>query len=108
MTEEPQTFAQFWPYYLSQHADPRCRAWHFVGTSLAMGFIVAAIALHPVWLIGAPVIGYGFAWIGHFGFEKNKPASWHSARHLVWSLFGDFRMWWLTLTGRIGAELRRE
>ena len=44
------------------------------------------------------VVGYGFAWVGHFFFEKNRPATftypWQSYK-------GDWRMWWETLTGKI-------
>ena len=35
------------------------------------------------------VLGYSFAWIGHFGFEKNKPATFI---YPIFSLLGDFRM----------------
>ena len=103
---EPRTFEEFWPYYVSQHANPMCRTLHFVGTTLAFSCLVAS----PVvpWLLAvAPVVGYGLAWIGHFGFEGNKPASWFSARHLAWSFLADMRMWGRIATGRMGAEVAR-
>lgn len=105
MSDDPErieTFEQFWPYYVSQHLDPTCRLLHVVGTSLALG-CVAASPWAPPLLLAAPVVGYGFAWVGHFAFEKNRPASWHSAQHLVWSLRGDLRMLRYTLTGRMAA-----
>lgn len=102
----PATFEEFWPYYVSQHLDPTCRKLHFVGTSLALG-CVAIAPLVPSALLAAPVFGYGFAWVGHFAFEKNRPASWNSAKHFAWSLRGDFRMWGKMIAGTMDAEVER-
>jgi hypothetical protein len=105
MAERITSYREFWPYYVAQHRDVTCRRLHFVGTTLVLGFVVAAVATrNPWWLLAAPVAGYGPAWIGHFGFEKNRPATFD---YLVWSLMGDFQMYWCTLTGRMGAELAR-
>jgi len=104
--DQPQSFEEFWPYYVSQHRNKTCRRLHFVGTTLAMG-CVAAAPFYPPALIGAPLAGYGFAWIGHFAFEKNKPASWLGAKELVWSLRGDLRMWKKMLVGEMDAEVER-
>lgn len=103
---EPSTFEEFWPYYVSQHRDPICRALHFAGTSLAMG-LVAMSPLAPPALVAAPVVGYGMAWIGHFVFERNRPASWHSPRHFWWSFRGDLRMWRFIVTRLMAAEVER-
>ena len=103
---DPQTFEEFWPYYVSQHLDPTCRLLHFVGTTLALG-CVAATPLVPPAILAAPVAGYGLAWIGHFAFEKNKPATWNSPKHAVWSLRGDFRMWRRIVTGTMSAEVAK-
>ncbi len=103
---EPATFEEFWPYYVSQHRDPTNRRLHFVGTTLAIG-CVALSPVVPSALLAAPVLGYGLAWIGHFACERNRPASWHSARHFAWSLRGDLRMWRYTLTGVMDAEVER-
>ena len=103
---EPQTFEEFWPFYVSQHLDPTCRTLHFVGTTLAMACVAATPWVPPA-ILAAPVFGYGFAWVGHFVFEKNKPASWGSAQHAVWSLRGDFRMWRRMVTGRMAEEIAR-
>ncbi|HTM23427.1 MAG TPA: DUF962 domain-containing protein, partial [Kofleriaceae bacterium] len=100
----PRTFEEFWPYYVSQHMDPRCRQLHFAGTSLALG-CVAISPVFPPALLAAPVVGYGLAWIGHFAFERNKPASWRSARHFAWSLRGDLRMFRHMLSGTMEAEV---
>ena len=100
-----ESFEEFWPFYLGEHAHPLCRKLHFIGTSLAIGSAVGAIATGQLWMMGlAPVAGYGFAWAGHFLVEKNRPATF---TYPLWSLAGDFRMWWLMLNGEIEAELER-
>ena len=109
MTAEPTTpttFEEFWPYYVSQHRDPTCRRLHFVGTSLAMSCL-AVSPFYPPALLAAPVVGYGLAWIGHFAFEHNKPATWGSLQHAWWSLQGDVRMWRYMVMGLMDAELER-
>ena len=100
----PQSFEEFWPYYVSQHRNKTCRQLHFVGTSIAMGCLAISPVV-PAAALAAPVAGYGLAWIGHFVFEKNKPASWHSAKHFAWSFRGDLRMWRMTLLGQMDAEV---
>jgi len=93
------TFRAFYPFYLSEHANRTCRRLHFVGSSLVLGVIVLAITTSNAWwLLLAPVVGYGFAWIGHFGFEKNKPASF---KQPLYSFIGDWVMYWDMLRGRI-------
>ena len=103
---EPQSFEEFWPYYVSQHRDPTCRRLHFVGTSLAMGCIAIA-PVAPGALLAAPVLGYGLAWIGHFAYEKNRPATWGGGKAILWSLRGDLRMWRYMLRGAMDAEVER-
>ena len=106
LDQPPASFEEFWPYYVSQHRDPTCRAFHFVGTSLAFG-LLAASPVVPLALLAAPVVGYSMSWIGHFVFEKNRPASWHSARHFLWSFRGDLRMWRFIVTRLMAAEVER-
>ncbi len=91
------SYDEFWPYYVSQHVDPTCRRLHFVGTSL-----VLAMAPNPLLWPLIPVAGYGFAWVGHFVFEKNRPATF---TYPLWSLRADFRMWRKIATGQMQAEL---
>ncbi len=98
-----RSFEEFWPYYVSQHLDPANRVLHFAGTTLALAALVAALALMaPLWLLLVPVGGYGPAWIGHFFFERNRPATF---LYPLWSLRGDFRMYGLMWRGRMAAEL---
>jgi hypothetical protein len=105
-TDKPETYEEFWPYYVSQHMDPTCRKLHFVGTGLAL-WNVAISPLFPPALLAAPVAGYGLAWIGHFVFEKNEPASWMGRRELVWSLRSDLRMFRKMLRGQMDTEVER-
>jgi hypothetical protein len=103
---EPRSFEEFWPYYVSQHSDPTCRRFHFVGT--ALGFGCAALApVFPPALLAAPVVGYGASWIGHFVFERNRPASWYSWKHFRWSFRADMRMFRLMALGRMDDEVKR-
>lgn len=99
------SFAEFWPYYLREHSRPETRALHYIGTTLAVAVALTALLLGKWWmLLLMPVAGYFFAWVGHFGIEKNRPATF---TYPLWSLVSDFKMWWLWLTGRLGAELDR-
>jgi len=92
-------FREFYPYYLSEHRDRTCRRLHFAGSTLVLLVVVLAIALRDArWLWLAPVAGYGFAWVGHFAFEKNRPATF---RHPLYSLAGDWVMYWQILRGRL-------
>ena len=93
------SFAEFYPFYLSEHANRTCRRLHFVGTSLVLSCIVAALATgNPWWFAAAPVAGYGFAWVGHLFFERNRPATF---AYPLYSLCGDFVMYKDMLTGRM-------
>lgn len=106
MAKRFASFAEFYPYYLSEHRDPTCRWSHFVGTTLVLAFVVAALATRDGWWLAAALIaGYGFAWIGHFAFEKNRPATFS---HPFYSLVGDFVMWKDMLTGRLPDRSARD
>lgn len=93
------SFREFYPFYLSEHTDRVCRRLHFVGSWLVIGVVLLAIVERDArWLWLAPLVGYGFAWIGHFFFEKNRPATFH---HPLYSLAGDWAMFWDILRGRV-------
>ncbi|RLA61586.1 MAG: DUF962 domain-containing protein [Epsilonproteobacteria bacterium] len=91
--KEYKTIKDFYPYYLSQHANKTCRRLHFIGNLMAIILFISFLRT-GVWgyLIGAPLVGYIFAWIGHFGFEKNRPATFkHPLKSFIcdWIMFKD-------------------
>jgi hypothetical protein len=93
------SFAAFYPFYLSEHSNVTCRRLHFVGTSLAFVLILHTLStLNLWWLLAALVVGYGFAWVGHYRFEKNRPATF---KHPLYSFYGDWVMWSEILRGKI-------
>ncbi len=105
MSEEKKykTFRSFYPYYLTEHGDLKNRVLHFIGTAGLLAILIAAIALQKWWLLALiPVCGYGFAWVGHFFIEKNKPATF---TYPLYSLASDFVMFWHILTGQINKKL---
>lgn len=105
-TNQPiDSFDDFFLYYLREHRDPRCRALHYVGTSLSIGCLAALVATgNWAWLLAGLISGYGFAWIGHFFVEKNRPATF---KYPLRSLVSDYRMYGLWLTGGLKSWLRR-
>ncbi len=104
MEKRFRSFSEFYPYYLSEHRNATCRRMHFIGTTLVLAILVAMIATQQWWMgLLLPIAGYGFAWVGHFAFEKNRPATFTYPR---WSLAGDFVMYWQLLTGKIRFEER--
>ena len=98
-----KTFKSFYPYYLNEHADGTNRVLHFIGTLLLLSFLLIGIFTGKWWFFALiPVTGYGFAWVGHFFVEKNKPATFI---YPLYSLAGDFVMFWDILTGQIDKKL---
>jgi hypothetical protein len=96
-----KTFSDFYPYYLQEHSNITCRKLHFIGTCGVISLLLLFFFTGNLMLLAAlPFIGYGFAWVGHFVFEKNRPATF---KHPFYSLIGDFRMFWDILTGRLAA-----
>jgi len=86
------TFADFYPFYLSEHTNRVSRRLHFVGTTIALAILVAALVTQIWWLVAVALVqGYAFAWVGHFFFEHNRPATFKYPR---FSFMGDWRLWW--------------
>jgi len=98
MSQRFETFREFYPYYLEEHADRRCRRMHFIGSWLVLVALAAGVFVSPWWLLAMPVAGYGLAWIGHFVFEKNRPATF---KYPFYSLAGDWVMFADILRGRV-------
>jgi hypothetical protein len=93
------SFAEFYPFYLDEHRNRTSRRLHFVGSwgvllCLALALLTRALG----WLPAALLCGYGFAWVGHFFFEKNRPATF---RHPLYSLRGDWVMFADILRGKV-------
>lgn len=98
MEKRFQTLKEFYPYYLKEHQNPTCRALHFIGTGLLFIILFTCIWLsNYLLLISIPFVGYGFAWVGHYFFEKNKPATF---QYPFFSLASDFLMFFDLLKGK--------
>jgi hypothetical protein len=105
MTDRIRTYSEFWPFYLREHSRPATRWLHFVGTSLGIGIGITAGVLGKAALLPAALVAsYGLAWVGHFGIEKNRPASF---KYPLWSFISDFRMLGLMVAGQLGPHLER-
>ncbi len=101
-----ESYAEFWPLCPRQHGHPANRAPHLVGTGAGIALLAAGLAIldwRPI--VAAAVVGYGFAWAGHFLVERNRPATF---TYPLWSLVSDLRMFGLFATGRLKAELERQ
>jgi hypothetical protein len=113
MSNQFQSFDDFWPYYLREHGQSRTRAMHIAGTTLSMYCLLRAVTAVPFherrgssplgWLAAAALAGYGPAWASHYFLEGNRPATFE---HPLWSLMADLRMSWLWATGGLDDELR--
>ncbi len=104
-TPQFRNYDEFFSFYLKAHSHPGNRALHCCGTVLGIAVFIGAFALgHPWFALLWPVIGYGFAWFGHFVIERNVPATFG---HPWWSFISDFRMVWLMLTGQLGKWMQR-
>lgn len=92
------SFREFYPFYLGEHANRTSRRLHFIGSCGVLVLVAVAIVTgNAWWLLGALLCGYGFAWVGHFFFEKNRPATF---KYPLWSLMGDWRMFFETVSGK--------
>jgi hypothetical protein len=99
------TFREFWPQYVREHSKPITRALHFTGSTLVLAFAVASVMTGRPWLFFvAPLVGYGFAWLGHFGFERNRPATF---KYPFYSFAADWVMYGKILSGTMRAEVER-
>lgn len=94
-----ESFAEFYPFYLAEHSNLTCRRLHYFGSTLVLSILAYAIISANYMLLWVlPVAGYGPAWIGHFFFEHNKPATF---KYPFYSFAGDWVMLKDMLTGKI-------
>jgi hypothetical protein len=106
MKERIQSFDTFYVFYLKQHSNKTCRLMHLVGTTIVLALLITTIYhRNPQLLIFVPISGYGFAWIGHFFFERNKPATF---KYPLWSLKSDFKMYFEVLSGKISLDSSKD
>ena len=103
MTSQPAdgerfaSFEAFYPYYIHEHSNQVCRRIHIVGSALVIVAALLGLFVNGWWFAAMPLVGYGFAWVGHFFFEKNRPATF---KYPLWSLMGDWRMFFETISGK--------
>ncbi|CAM4098393.1 DUF962 domain-containing protein [Pseudoalteromonas byunsanensis] len=98
MEKQFKTFQEFYPYYLQQHQNPWCRICHYLGSTMVIVTFFAAFYWHDaMYLLLAPCFGYGFAWVGHYVFEHNHPATF---THPFYSFVADWVMYWRWITKR--------
>ena len=101
-----QTYEEFYKFYLSEHSNKTCRLLHVVGTTIVFALTITAFYHQQFYLLWfVPVAGYGFAWVGHFFFEKNKPATF---KYPLWSLRSDFKMYFDILSGKISLDASKD
>ncbi len=93
------SFREFYPFYLGEHSNRVSRRLHFIGSCGVLVLVLVALAQRDLrWLPAALLCGYGFAWVGHFFFEKNRPATF---KHPLYSFVGDWVMFKDILTGKV-------
>lgn len=100
-----KSFNDFWPFYLDQHKSPKNRILHVIGTGTVIALVIIAFAIQEYRLFFLlPIIGYLPAWIGHYVFEKNRPATF---KHPVYSLIADFKMFFLIVSGKLPLKRKQ-
>ncbi len=99
-----QSFAEFWPTYVRAHSQRRTRLLHGIGSALAVACFILGFEVNLWFLALVPIVGYAFAWYGHFFVEHNKPATF---AHPFYSLYADYRMLFLMMAGRMEAEVAK-
>ena len=105
MKMDHSTKPSFYNFYLDEHQNMACRRLHFAGSSFGLIGLAKSIknrSAKP--LLKGIAAGYACAWVGHFFFEKNKPASFKSP---LKSFASDFRMYADVLRGHLSLRNRK-
>ncbi|MCH2652198.1 MAG: DUF962 domain-containing protein [Gammaproteobacteria bacterium] len=98
MKKEFKNFEEFYPYYIDEHKSKYNKLLHFIGTTIFFIFMIIFISsFEPKYIFYGFLSGYGWAWIGHFFIEKNKPATFYFP---LYSLRGDWRMYKEIIQGK--------
>jgi len=106
MSKKYTSFKEFYPFYLSEHSHKICRLLHVIGTTILLAVVITAVYhSKPMLFLLVPIIGYGFAWVGHFFFEKNTPATF---TYPLWSLAADFKMYFQVVSGIIALDTSKD
>ena len=93
------SFQEFYPYYLSEHKLWINKILHVIGSLTGGFFLIYTVCIEEYKLIPISFLfGYMFAWIGHFFFEKNKPATF---KYPLYSFMGDWVMLKDIILGKI-------
>ncbi|MFZ3076661.1 MAG: DUF962 domain-containing protein [Psychrobacter glacincola] len=95
----------FYNFYLDEHQNMACRRLHFAGSSFGLIGLAKSVknrSAKP--LLKGIAAGYACAWVGHFFFEKNKPASF---KFPLKSFASDFRMYADVLRGHLSLRNRK-
>ena len=94
-----QNYADFYRFYLTEHRNINSRRLHVVGSSIGLFFLTKALSKRKLRYVGYGLAaGYACAWVGHFMFEKNKPASF---KQPLYSFISDWRMFSDVIRGRL-------
>ncbi|PHS54725.1 MAG: hypothetical protein COB01_00900 [Lutibacter sp.] len=106
MEKKFQSFEEFYPFYLEQHSNKICRLLHVIGTTIVFALVFTAVYhnIPKLWIL-VPIAGYGFAWVGHFFYEKNKPATF---QYPLWSLKSDFKMYFEIVSGKRSLDTSKD
>jgi len=104
MSQSFNSFEEFWPFYVCEHRNPKTRLFHFLGTAAIIPLFGLTLFYRPRIGFLIPVCAYGLAWVSHFFIEKNRPATFS---YPLWSIIGDFKMFWLMCIGKMEKEVLR-
>lgn len=99
-----QNYHEFYRFYLTEHRNIMSRRLHVVGSSIGLYCMTKAIRHKKAkYVLYGLVAGYACAWVGHFVFEKNRPASF---KQPLYSFISDWRMFADVLRGNLSLQDR--
>ena len=100
-----QDYSTFYRFYLTEHRNIMSRRLHVVGSSIGLYCVSKAIRQKKAkYVLYGLLAGYACAWVGHFVFEKNKPASF---KQPLYSFISDWKMFSDVVRGRLSLKDRK-